>query len=170
MKPGSKYFPLYEYLRLSEKDPLVLTLKEMEILLGRPLSQSAWKSSAFWSNRTSGALQAKAWMDAGYQVVDVDFQKGTVTFGKPSIHYEVRREGDTILWTGSMVRALRVYLGFSQVELSEMLGVRQQTISEWENQIYMPTRSRSKHLHMVAEKAGFDFGGADQPLKEPPTS
>jgi ribosome-binding protein aMBF1 (putative translation factor) len=101
-------------------------------------------------------------MDAGYHVVDVDFPNERVTFGKPSIQYEVRRDGESILWTGSMVYALRVHLGISQAELSEMLGVRQQTISEWENNIYLPTRSRSKHLHMVAEKAGFDFGETEQ--------
>jgi len=158
IKPGSKYFPLYEYLRQSEKDPLVLKLIEIEVILGRPLPRSAWESSAFWSNRASGAFQAQAWMDAGYEVMSIDFQNGIVTFIRPSLHYEIRREGDSILWTGSMVRALRGYLGISQVELSEMLGVRQQTISEWENQVYLPTRSRSKHLHMVAEKVGFEFG------------
>jgi DNA-binding transcriptional regulator YiaG len=98
--------------------------------------------------------------------MDVDFQNQTVTFGKPSVQYEVRREGETILWTGSMVYALRAYLGISQAELAERLGVRQQTISEWENQIYQPTRSRSKHLNLVAERAGFDFGGSDQSSEE----
>jgi DNA-binding transcriptional regulator YiaG len=142
---------------MSEKAPLIMTLTEIEAVLGKSLPRSAWKSRGFWSNRTSGGLQAMAWLEAGYQVEDVDFQKETVTFGKPSIQYEVRRDGETILWTGSMIHALRVHLGISQAELSEMLGVRQQTISEWENSIYMPTRSRSKHLHMVAEKAGFEL-------------
>jgi hypothetical protein len=166
IKPGSKYFPLYEYLRLCERVPLILTFKEIETILGKSLPRSARRSTAFWSNRASGGLQAKAWLDAGYHVVDVDFQNQTVTFGKPSIQYEVRREGDMILWTGSMVYALRVYLGISQAELAERLGVRQQTISEWENQIYQPTRSRSKHLNMVAERVGFDFRGSDQSTEE----
>ena len=135
-----------------------MTFKEIEDLLGKPLPESARRSEAFWSNRTRGALQAKAWMNAGFHVVDVDLHKEIVTFDKPDTHYEVRKEGDTILWTGSMVRALRMRLNISQAELSEILGVRQQTISEWENHVYLPTRSRSKHLNLVAEKVGFYLG------------
>jgi hypothetical protein len=166
INPGSKYFPLYEYLRLCEKVPLVLTFEKIERLIEKSLPKSAWRSRAFWSNRVSGGLQAKAWMEAGYHVIDVSFENKAVTFGKPSIQYEVRREGDTILWTGSMVYALRLHLGISQAELADRLGVRQQTISEWENQSYRPTRSRSKHLNMVAEKVGFDFTMSDQPSEK----
>jgi hypothetical protein len=151
---------------MSEKVPLILSFKEIEDILGKSLPGSARRSSGFWSNRASGGLQAKAWLNAGYHVMDVDFNNQTVTFGKPSIQYEVRREGDTILWTGSMIYALRAHLGISQAELADKLGVRQQTISEWENQIYQPTRSRSKHLNLVAERAGFDFGEAEPSAEE----
>lgn len=143
---------------MSENDSIRITFKEIERLLGKSLPESARRSGAFWSNRTRGALQAKAWMNAGFHVIDVDLASEIVTFGKPDKDYEVRKEGDTILWTGSMVRALRMHLDMSQAELSEVLGVRQQTISEWENHVYSPTRSRSKHLNMVAEEAGFYLG------------
>ncbi len=56
-----------------------------------------------------------------------------------------------------MVRALRGHLDVNQAELAEILGVRQQTVSEWETGVYRPTRGRSKHLTMVAEKAEFPF-------------
>jgi DNA-binding transcriptional regulator YiaG len=105
-------------------------------------------------------------MDAGFHVEKVDIQNHTVIFSKPSIQYKVRREGDTILWSGSMVHALRLHLDISQAELADILGVRQQTISEWENNIYQPTRSRSKHLNLVAEKAGFDYLETEKPSRE----
>jgi DNA-binding transcriptional regulator YiaG len=103
-------------------------------------------------------LQAAAWMDAGYQVAEVDLTAEKVTFQKPRLRYEVKREGDAILWDGDLVRALRDHMRLSQTELAETLGVRQQTVSEWENGVYIPTRATSRLLTFVAERAGFDFG------------
>jgi len=160
-KAGSKYYPLYKHLQLCAERSLVMTFQEIEDLLEESLPKSAKTTKAFWSNRSRGALQAKAWMNAGYHVLDVDFDSKQVIFGKPVISYEVQKEGDTILWNGSMIHALRSYLDVNQAEFSRILGVRQQTVSEWENQIYQPTRSRSKHLAMVAERAGFEFASAE---------
>lgn len=78
--------------------------------------------------------------------------------------YTVQREGEEIYWDGDMVRALRVKLGVNQAGLAHILGVRQQTVSEWETGAYTPTRARSKHLTMVAEKAGFSFARGVQEL------
>ena len=60
-------------------------------------------------------------------------------------------------WDGGLVLALRSYLGMNQSELAEALGVRQQTISEWESGQYEPSRGRSKHLSLIAERSGFDL-------------
>jgi len=60
-------------------------------------------------------------------------------------------------WDGEMVRALRQHLGLNQAGMADVLGVRQQTISEWENEMYVPSRSRSKHLDLVAERSGFGY-------------
>ena len=162
VKPGSKYFPLFTHLQRCDERSQVLTFREIESLIGAPLPKSARTSKAFWSNRSSGALQARAWMNAGYHVLDVNFHSQQVTFGKPELSYEIQREGDTILWNGSMIRALRNFMDLNQAEFSKILGVRQQTVSEWENRIYQPTRSRSKHLTMVAERAGFKFRSAEE--------
>jgi DNA-binding transcriptional regulator YiaG len=48
-------------------------------------------------------------------------------------------------------------MGLSQSQFAEELGVRQQTISEWETSAYEPNRATSKHLNLVAEKAGFKY-------------
>jgi DNA-binding transcriptional regulator YiaG len=158
MKQEGKYRPLFDYLSGNGADEVSLTLTEIETLLGDALPASARTTRGWWSNRDRGSLQAAAWMEAGYHVKDVDLATGHVVFRKPQRHYEVRRTGDTVLWNGDLVRALRDYMGVSQLQLAETLGVRQQTVSEWENDAYAPTRATSKHLSLVAEQAGFRYG------------
>jgi DNA-binding transcriptional regulator YiaG len=63
--------------------------------------------------------------------------------------------GEQIEWDAARVKALRDHLGLTQQQLAEELGVRQQTISEWEKGVYTPRRSSSKLLTMFAMSAGF---------------
>jgi len=158
VKPDSKYYRLYDQLHRSRESRITLTFNEMEALIGDRLPASARGGRSFWSNRGRSVNQAAAWMEAGYHVIEVDLMAERVTFGRPIVRYTVRREGDTIRWDGAMVRALRAHLGANQDALAELLGVRQQTVSEWETAVYAPTRARSKHLTMVAERVGFPFG------------
>lgn len=60
-------------------------------------------------------------------------------------------------WTAQGIKALRTHMGLTQRGLAEFLGVRQQTISEWETKAYKPRLSMSKYLTMVAERAGFVY-------------
>lgn len=161
MKQAGKYRPLFDYLSGQHADEIALTLAEIEAILGDALPPSARAARGWWGNRDRGSLQAAAWMDAGYQVKVADLAAGRVIFRKPKRVYEVRRAGDTILWDGDLVRALRDHMGASQAQLAEELGVRQQTVSEWENGAYAPTRATSKFLSLVAERAGFSFGGEE---------
>lgn len=157
MKGGSKYQPLLEYLRRSDRREVILTLSDIETLMGEPLPNSARTKKAWWSNRTKGALQADAWMGAGFLAEKVDLAAGRVTFCKPPAVYDVQRVGDTVLWNGELIKALRRHMGLSQIEFAQELGVRQQTVSDWETSVYDPRRSTSKYLTMVAEKAGFRY-------------
>ena len=61
-------------------------------------------------------------------------------------------------WSGDSVRALRRHLGLSQQQLSEELGTRQQTISEWETGMYLPRGASRTLLNIIAERAGFEYG------------
>ncbi|HUF54058.1 MAG TPA: helix-turn-helix domain-containing protein [Dehalococcoidia bacterium] len=61
-------------------------------------------------------------------------------------------------WDGASVRALRGHLALTQDGLAEELGVRQQTVSEWETGQYRPRGASAKLLSMVAERAGFEYG------------
>jgi len=158
MKEGSKYQALHEHLRRSGREALTLSFTQIESLMGAKLPPSAREARAWWSNRSHGALQASAWMEAGYQVDEVDFDSERVTFRKPILRYKVRREGDTVLWNGDMIRALRAHMGLNQAQLAETLGVRQQTVSEWETGLYEPSRATSKYLMLVAERADFNYG------------
>ncbi len=155
MKEGSKYQPLLEFLRGSNQNEVILTFAEIEALMNDSLPESAKDKRAWWSNRTKGALQASAWMEAGYRVEDVDLIEQRVTFRKPSSNYQVKRKGDTVLWNGALIKALRRHMGMTQAEFAEKLGVYQQTVSQWEKGAYEPTRATSKYLTLVAQQAGF---------------
>jgi len=160
MKQG-KYWPLYDYLRRSGQDELTLTFVEMETILGADLPPSARTRRGWWSNRSGGSLQASAWMEAGYHVEDLDLEQEQVTFRKPIRVYKVQRVGDTVMWNGDLVKALRFHMGASQAQLAQELGVRQQTISEWETGVYAPRRAMSKYLTIIAERVGFQYGGEE---------
>jgi len=65
-------------------------------------------------------------------------------------------------WDASGVRALRQHLGLTQQELAREMNTRQQTISEWETGLYQPRGTSEKLLTMVAERAGFEYGGGEE--------
>ena len=159
VKPGSKYHPLYQALRTRGDAALRLTFAQIERLIGEALPASARRGTVFWSNRRQGGLQAAAWLDAGYRVAAVDPAARWVRFERPA--EGGRRADPPARWDGALIRSLRQHLGVDQTGLAEVLGVRQQTVSEWETGTYLPSRSRSKHLNLVAEQAGFfDAGSA----------
>lgn len=158
MKLQGKYQPLFDYLARCRVDEVLLTFADIEWELQAPLPSSARSTRGWWSNRGRGSLQAAAWMEAGYEVRDVDLARGEVLFRKIKRRYEVKRLDDAVVWDGELVRALRDHLGVSQAQLAATLGMRQQTVSEWETGVYSPTRASSKYLTLVAERAGFTFG------------
>jgi DNA-binding XRE family transcriptional regulator len=160
MKEGSKYYPLYLYLRQSEPNEVTLAVADIQGILGATLPPSAWTQPSWWSNRSKGQVQAAAWMDAEFRVVRFDPITSQVTFRRKSTIYHIPPEwkhGDTLLWNGELIKALREQLGLSQVDLAEKLGVRHATISEWENDLYTPKRSTSKFLTLFAKESGFNY-------------
>ena len=61
------------------------------------------------------------------------------------------------VWDARRVKALRRHLGYTQRRLSEELGTRQQTISEWETGQYEPRGPSARLLTLVAERANFRY-------------
>ncbi len=68
-----------------------------------------------------------------------------------------RRVDYKIDWDPETIKALREHLDMTQQQLADELGVRQQTISEWEVGIYIPRRSTQKYLSLIAERVGFKY-------------
>lgn len=54
-------------------------------------------------------------------------------------------------WTRDEIIVLRRRLGLSQADFASRLGVRQQTVSEWETGRYAPRGASLTVLKMVAE-------------------
>jgi len=156
MNSGSKYELLFQHLQQSGKDELILTFAEIEQLIGGSLPNSA-STRSWWGNRKN-ALQASAWIKAGYQVKEVDTATKFVIFWKSKTTYTAQHdESGTILWDTKLIKGLRQHMGLTQAQFSQVLGVRQQTVSEWEQGLYNPTRATAKHLTLVAEQANFNY-------------
>jgi len=169
MKSGSKYYPLYQYLQArrhpapsptgttnTSQPTLTLSFDEIERIIQTSLPSSASKR-AWWSNRDSAsALQAGAWVQAGYHVETVDFAQHTVTFKPFTAEYIVQRTDNAIVWDQQAIRALRKHMSLTQAKFATELGVRRQTVSEWENGVYEPDRSTAKHLERLAQQQKFE--------------
>ena len=67
--------------------------------------------------------------------------------------YEARKTG----WDSTRIQALRRHLEFTQRELADRLGTRQQTISEWETDMYRPRGASATLLSIIAEQAKFKY-------------
>lgn len=173
VKSSSKYYPLFQRLAaggqshsgqaelatpadLKHRPDITFTLKQIEDLIGAPLPSSAQKR-AWWSNRdSSSALQASAWIQAGYHVKSVDFEQQSVTFQAFESEYHIQKKDNAILWDQAAVKALRKHMNLTQAKFAQELGVRRQTVSEWENGVYEPERSTAKHLERLAQQKGFE--------------
>jgi DNA-binding transcriptional regulator YiaG len=69
-------------------------------------------------------------------------------------------------WDSNHVQALRRHLGLTQRELSQKLGTRQQTISEWETGMYRPRGASATLLTYIAEQSRFQYRA--EPREEKP--
>ena len=65
---NGKYGPLEDYLRSIKGESCKLRFREIEAIIGALLPASAYRFEAWWSNETSGHVQAKAWINAGWQI------------------------------------------------------------------------------------------------------
>ncbi|NEP63831.1 MAG: helix-turn-helix transcriptional regulator [Symploca sp. SIO2G7] len=163
IKPGSKYYPLFEHLQTCNQEETTLTFLTIETVLDSPLPASALSQKNWWSNRDSdSALQAKAWVSAGYHVATVNLMQQTVTFCRFQAEYNIQRKDGAIVWQQGAIRALRKHMSLTQAQFAQELGVRRQTVSEWENGVYAPDRSTTKFLELIAKQAAFKAGDSKQ--------
>jgi DNA-binding transcriptional regulator YiaG len=64
-------------------------------------------------------------------------------------------------WDRRRIRALRSHLGLTQEQMAHSLGIRQQTVSEWETGQYEPRGTSVTLLGLVAERSNFEYGTED---------
>ncbi|NEQ52715.1 MAG: helix-turn-helix transcriptional regulator [Leptolyngbya sp. SIO3F4] len=163
IKPGSKYYPLFEHLQTCNQEETTLTFAKIEIVIDNSLPASAFIKKNWWSNRDSAsALQAKAWVSAGYHIDTVDLIKKTVTFRKFQAEYNIQQKEGAIVWQQDAIKALRKHMSLTQAQFAKELGVRRQTVSEWENGVYDPDRSTTKFLELIAKQAEFQTQTTEQ--------
>jgi DNA-binding transcriptional regulator YiaG len=67
------------------------------------------------------------------------------------------KKGGRSQWSPGGVKGLRQTLRLSQSSFASELGVRQQTVSDWETGIYAPRGASARLLEIVAERAGYDY-------------
>jgi len=94
-----KYSPLGDYLTRRQRPISYVTLSfaEIEKIIGDNLPFSAFEHQHWWGNAASRA-QAKAWLNAGWIVHDVNLDDKTVIFKKvrePDVKLDREREKDT---------------------------------------------------------------------------
>ena len=82
-KTVSPYVGLEGHLKFRAAFTDLVTLKFARIdgLIGTNLPMAAYRDPLWWSN-SSSSIHAKAWLNAGWEVQDVNFKEGTVTFKK----------------------------------------------------------------------------------------
>jgi DNA-binding transcriptional regulator YiaG len=64
-------------------------------------------------------------------------------------------------WDATSVRGLRRHLALTQDQLADELGVRQQTVSEWETGAYRPRGASVRLLSIIADRAEFAYDAGD---------
>jgi hypothetical protein len=76
----SKYDPLEDYLKQANDEDVPMGFSEIEHVHGYELPPSSRKQRAWWSNNTSNNVMTRAWIDAGFETVEVDMAAEKLTF------------------------------------------------------------------------------------------
>jgi len=82
-KQSSPWTGLENHLkfRAAFTDTVTLKFARIDGLIGTNLPMAAYRDPLYWSNNSASA-HAKAWLNVGWEVHDVNFKEGTVTFRK----------------------------------------------------------------------------------------
>ena len=77
---ASLYQPLGAYLARQPGPTCVLTFREIEAFLGRPLPPVASTRRSWWSNHPSHPQAYHGWLAAGWRIETADLARQLVTF------------------------------------------------------------------------------------------
>ncbi|MCB2134604.1 MAG: hypothetical protein KDE08_01465 [Rhodobacteraceae bacterium] len=76
----SKYAALTDHLSSRAERRVPMSFADLEKLLGFELPNSARSHRPWWANSAHGHVQARGWLDAGYQSEQVDLEKERLVF------------------------------------------------------------------------------------------
>ncbi len=79
--------------------------------------------------------------------------------GKPGKPGKPGMQGESP-WRPEGIRAMRRRLGISQQAFARLLGVRQQTVSDWETGLHAPQGASRRLLDLIAGDPAPSYGGA----------
>ena len=65
-------------------------------------------------------------------------------------------------WDSRRIKALREHLEISQAVMADQMGIRQQTVSEWELGRYEPRGASARLLTIIADRGGFKYTAEDK--------
>lgn len=165
MKPTRKYYPLYQYLKEHPNvEAFTSAFADLEALLKSKLPRSARSTRAWWANTPT--TQSESWLNSGWRVDHVDFIAEEVTFRPEHITYRVTPIRRRPSWSSDKIKELRDYTGWTQQDLADRMGVRQQTVSEWETGLHTPRYSTSKHLNLIAKDVRFPYQVEDKRVEK----
>jgi hypothetical protein len=74
-----KYEPLQHYLEALDDERVTLSFDSLAEIVGDSLPASAHEYASWWANDPSH-VEAKAWLDAGFESACISFVAETVTF------------------------------------------------------------------------------------------
>lgn len=76
----SKYDALTKHLATRSDARVPMSFSDLEAVLGFPLPASARTHRPWWANSGHGHVQARGWLDAGYQSEQVDLESEKLVF------------------------------------------------------------------------------------------
>jgi len=76
----SKYDALGDYLKRQPGDRVPMTFAEIEKIIGAKLPPSAQEHRPWWGNNATNHVNAKAWLDAGFESEQVDMAGRKLVF------------------------------------------------------------------------------------------
>jgi len=65
-------------------------------------------------------------------------------------------------WDAKRIKALRDYLKLTQTGMADQMGIRQQTVSEWEQGQYEPRGASARLLSIIADRGGFTYTAGEK--------
>ena len=115
---------------------------------------AGWASWASETNPTP-RLSCEHFYTETCKLGDVEYQRS-------------RRRPGRQAWDAERLQALRRHLRMTQQQFANELGMRQQTVSEWETGVYRPRGASARLLSVIAEGSGFAYEtGPDVPGPQP---